>query len=446
MTDRRVPFSAIDWAAMPDPPQRSRRDALELAESLRRRALAAPEGFAQLATEYSEDVTSRDRGGALGGINAMRLAPWPRLLDVLAAIAPGEVSRVVESPHGFHLFIRHSPPAAETVSARHIVIGYEGVPWLARFQGREGSPGHTRDGARELALRVYEEAARDPSRFDSLVERFSEHGDALWGGDMGSWSTLETTPFHREIDALRGLSVGSVSPPLDTFLGFQVLLRTPNRPRENLAADVLRVPFSSAAEPPALDAPSSARQRALTLLEQVRGAPDALTTLQNEYCCAGTTVWQEGRDEDQRLTDAVRTLEVGQVAPDVIETRSAFVVARRAELPPAAPLAAPASELPSPIAPNIPELIGERVTPEDVRDAFEAAAASLESSEGDGRRTATELRAAIGSASFDGSAAARDTFVRLEQRLGALRYHEVQAMVEQSVERRILNPADATSD
>lgn len=392
VTDRRTPFSALDWEGLPASPQRSRDEALALAESLRGHAAANPSTFPDLAAEYSDDVTSAPHAGSLGGINALRLMPWPKLLDVMASIEPGHVSRVVESPYGFHVFMRLPPPAPETLSGQHIVIGYDRAPWLARFQGRNGIEHRSRQEAMKLAYAVYEQAL-DPSRFPILVEQYSDHHDALWGGDFGTWSTHEATPYHREVDALRSLHVGEVSVPKDTFLGFQILLRTPLRKRDAYAANILRVPFERDGDGRASISFMSARRRAQALLARVLARPSEFIELWNQYCCNGVTVWQEGR-EDQRLTSAVRALKVGDVSPTIIETRSSFVIAMRVALPPVVETSGPAFELPSPNAPDIAGLMGWRLSESQLLSAFDFAAEALRSTANQDEDAAFALRAA----------------------------------------------------
>jgi post-segregation antitoxin (ccd killing protein) len=72
----------------------------ELAESLQQRA-AAGEDFAQLATQYSEDPGSAQRGGDLGFFGPGRMvAPFE---EAAFRLQPGEISPVVETPHGYHI-------------------------------------------------------------------------------------------------------------------------------------------------------------------------------------------------------------------------------------------------------------------------------------------------------------------------------------------------------
>ena len=63
------------------------------------------EGFGKLALDYSDEQSSRYRGGDLGWLDAGSAAPrWPRaVLDAGYALPKGHVSDVIETPEGFYL-------------------------------------------------------------------------------------------------------------------------------------------------------------------------------------------------------------------------------------------------------------------------------------------------------------------------------------------------------
>lgn len=104
----------VSWqGAVSAPPEvtRSRDEARLLAESLRRRALAG-EDFAALAREFSDERGART-GRQWGSFD--RGALIKPLSDAAFALAPDEVSAVVETDRGFHLMRRR--PLGQEVSS-----------------------------------------------------------------------------------------------------------------------------------------------------------------------------------------------------------------------------------------------------------------------------------------------------------------------------------------
>ena len=81
------------------------------AEDLRRQVMARRgANFTELASQYSEDPGSRDRGGFLGVADSTDPLV-PEFKSAAWALAPGEVSPVVRTAFGYHIIRR--PPVAE---------------------------------------------------------------------------------------------------------------------------------------------------------------------------------------------------------------------------------------------------------------------------------------------------------------------------------------------
>lgn len=83
--------------------QRSKEEALALAQDLRARALKG-EDFAALAGEFSDDRGSAAQGGSLGKFRREQMVP--EFSNAAFSLEVGDVSEVVESPFGFHVIQR----------------------------------------------------------------------------------------------------------------------------------------------------------------------------------------------------------------------------------------------------------------------------------------------------------------------------------------------------
>lgn len=89
----------------------ARATTLAQAQAVRQR-LVAGEDFGALARALSGDVESAPRGGRLDG--RFRPDQWPEaVVEVVARLAPGELSPVLETERGFALFeVTSSAPRA----------------------------------------------------------------------------------------------------------------------------------------------------------------------------------------------------------------------------------------------------------------------------------------------------------------------------------------------
>jgi peptidyl-prolyl cis-trans isomerase SurA len=71
--------------------------------------------FIELARQHSRDATAKD-GGDLGSLRRGELAP--EIESELLALEPGQISRPVRSPLGFHVFRLESKDSLESPSIR----------------------------------------------------------------------------------------------------------------------------------------------------------------------------------------------------------------------------------------------------------------------------------------------------------------------------------------
>jgi hypothetical protein len=322
-----VNFNLQYWYSVPPPPTRSRDEALVLARQVAARAKQDPESFAALSRQYSEDITSAQLGGVVGGVSAQYLTLWPQVIDALGALRPGETSEVIETWYGFHVFRRSPPPPEGRVSGARLVIGHDQAGWL-RYEAADAVPKRSRAEALALATQIYEQARQQPERFDELVARYSEHRSKTEGGDFGSWSTREPSGYPRELETLSKLAVGEIAAPIDSPIGFEILRRTPERPRETYATNGTWMAFDPTLPDDDPTSRASVLARATALADKAAGDPALFAAAQADTCCTYTVQWEEGKGTPA-LAAAIRPLELNQVARAPVQSEHYFVVAQR---------------------------------------------------------------------------------------------------------------------
>jgi parvulin-like peptidyl-prolyl isomerase len=82
---------------------RSKDEAKKIAGQLLARAKGGAD-FAQLARDFSDDPTAKQRGGDLGSFQRQQMTP--KFSDAAFALGVGQVSDVVETEFGFHIIKR----------------------------------------------------------------------------------------------------------------------------------------------------------------------------------------------------------------------------------------------------------------------------------------------------------------------------------------------------
>jgi hypothetical protein len=354
-----APFVLADWRPLPAPPERSRNEALVLAQRLEGELRARPELFERFEREHSEDDTVRPFGGKLGAVTAFYVSQWPAILDAVAALTPGGVSRVVETEYGYHIVRREPAPTPALIAGRRLVIGYNDAPWLG-FNARPGKPAvaRSRSEARELAGNLARRLQAAPDLFEQAVREHSELSDASRAGDLGVWSNREPSRLPIELMVLRGLEVGAVSEPVDTYLGFQILVRDPVTERAPYAASVIRLVY----DPKAPDSSDASRramgQRAQSISRALQKDPEQFPRFQDSLCCTKPEIWTRGREPNTALA-TIASLREGEIT-ETLESESSFIIARRID-PATIPAAIPVVfDVPAPAAPELDRLV--RVT------------------------------------------------------------------------------------
>lgn len=321
-SDREAPFSH-GWVVGP-PPRRSREDARILAESLAARAVAAPETFARLAEQYSEDVATNRFGGSLGGVRANNFdAP---ILDALAALRPGEVSRAVATSHGYHVLLLRTPPERATLAARRIVVGYEQQE--ASLPRPRGS-GRSREAAFVIARAIAKALRDDPRAWSRVLAQYEPEIDTKPVAYLGVWSNVEPGPWPREMEQLARAEVGEILGPMDGLEGVEVLERVPVPPEHpEYAVQVLKISYATHVPVENPDSRESAIKRASSLVATLRETPTEWDALRQRFCCNSPEVWSQGR-VSQALVDEAATLGIGDISKMPVDDPPFFVIAKR---------------------------------------------------------------------------------------------------------------------
>jgi hypothetical protein len=344
---------------------RSREQARQIADGLARELARSPERFAAVASSSSDDSTSRKAGGFLGGVTAGDLTYLPNVLDALLATDMGKPSGVVETRYGFHILMRHPPPPEERLSARRVVIGHDDAAWL-RAVSRRNFPARSLQQALEIAGNVVRQARENGARFEKLIDEFSDHLEAEYGGDFGVWSSLEPSPRPSQLVALSKLKLGEISEPLETFEGVVVLQRTEARERPRYAMDSIFKRFN----PKAVASDPSSRENAFGQLREVgrklQAEPARFAELQREHCCdTSIEQWSLGRGP-LGASEALDKLKIGQITPEPVEFHGRVALVKRLDPNEVDPPPGPLTRLELPTSPDL-HMSAERLNPELIK-------------------------------------------------------------------------------
>ncbi len=328
-------------------PDRSADEASGLARHLAKKLKEDPSVFELLASQYSDDVVTRGRGGSLGGVRASQL-PRP-FLDALDVLKAGQVSLPVQTEFGYHIILRRQQPKPELISARRIVIGYKGT-----FFPRSGTT-RARKDAFALAQRVSAQI-RDGVSFDSLVAKYSDSDDAARGGDMGVWSVHDPKALSAQTDVLAGLREGDLAEPLDSRQGLQLLQRIKVTDRPPYAATAIRLRFDQNAPAEDPNSKQSVKRKADALAKRLQSQPQTFASLQEEYCCDRVESWTLGSGP-VGISEVLDELDFGEFTPKPILRLGNWAIVKRLDPALQPKPKGPLHKLPKPDAPNLDSAI-----------------------------------------------------------------------------------------
>jgi len=138
----------------------------------------------------------------------------------------------------------------------------------------------------------------------------------------------EPTPFPREVEVLRSLKLGEVSAPIDTLFGFQILVRTPERPRREYAMRALRLRFDPSAADGDVSWRVAVRRDAEQLAARIAGSGRMFEEELGQRCCQVNARWEEGRGY-WSANAVLDQLAVGGVAARPVEWDLSFLIVQR---------------------------------------------------------------------------------------------------------------------
>jgi hypothetical protein len=320
---RQVPFEP-GWFIEPPPPARTREAALAIAEEVCAHAKAAPDAFPHLAMQYSEDIVTSANGGSVGGVSGGQLLADAMVLDAFAVLKPGEVSDVLGTKYGYAIVRRSPRPTETTISARRIVVPYDGDS----SENGAAPVGRSRDAALAIARDAAGRVREDPRTFDDLLRRYSSREEVEKGGDIGVWTNLEPGLLHRERELLAATKIGEATDPIEGRDGFQVFVRTAIPPGDiEYDVQLLEVPYAEKPVP-SVASRDDALKQVRSFIRTLAQAPDRFDALRRQYCCESTERWGKGRTR-RNLVESVSGLSIGATTSTPIDTGSAIAVAKR---------------------------------------------------------------------------------------------------------------------
>ncbi|WP_255992163.1 peptidylprolyl isomerase [Chitinolyticbacter albus] len=174
-----------------------------------RQELADGKAFASVAAQYS-DGKEATAGGSLGWRSAGSLPP--AFLEILQHMEVGQITDIVRSPIGFHLFrlddsrTNDKRAVVQQTHTRHILIKTNELV----------SEADARQKLQQLRDRITSGA-----KFDEIARAFSEDTSAASGGDLGWINPGETVPEFEQ--ATNALKPGELSPIVRSPFGVHLI-------------------------------------------------------------------------------------------------------------------------------------------------------------------------------------------------------------------------------
>ena len=166
--------------------------------------------FAKVAAEFSDSADA-----AQGGIVEWRPASQlgPQFSELLGTMQPGDLTQIIQSPAGFHIFKLLDRRAMEVptviinqTKARHILIKINEL---------------TSDSEAKSKIVKLKERLNKGEKFEELAKLYSEDASNSSGGNLGWLSPGDTVlPFEQ---AMNDLQLEEVSEPVKSQFGWHLI-------------------------------------------------------------------------------------------------------------------------------------------------------------------------------------------------------------------------------
>ncbi|PSJ17948.1 peptidylprolyl isomerase [Nitrosomonas supralitoralis] len=179
--------------------------------------------FAQVVAEFS-DAADAKNGGIIEWRPISQMGPT--FAQILEALQPNDITSIVQSPNGFHIFKLLGRRTQETPTviidqthARHILIKINEL---------------TSESDGKLRILALKERLDRGESFEEVARLYSEDASASSGGDLGWLSPGDTVPdFERVMNALLP---GEISDPVRSQFGWH-LIQVMERRTQDISLD-----------------------------------------------------------------------------------------------------------------------------------------------------------------------------------------------------------------
>lgn len=169
--------------------------------------------FAEVAKKMSEDKGNKDRGGYIGYVRATLPKGYYALETAIYNMMPGNITKPVRSPRGYHIVKLHSLRDAQPeMNIAHILV-----------KKKKNSPDNN-EGAKRKINDMYDRITKGVP-FEQVAAKESQDAETSRKGGRIGFVKLSEYDQEFEKAALALANDGDVSAPVETRIGFHIIKR-----------------------------------------------------------------------------------------------------------------------------------------------------------------------------------------------------------------------------